>query len=209
MAINPLVENYLRDGCGRCDLFRTPQCKVHRWTEELAMLRRILLDGPLAEDLKWSHPVYTLGGKNVAMLGAFNDHCTLSFFKGALMRDPHGILELPGENTQAARIVKITSIEQIGRLEPALREYIEEAAGIERSGAKVKLKTIDEHPVPEELLAKFEESPEFRAAFESLTPGRRRGYLIHFSGAKQSKTRLERIEKCTPLIMIGKGLHDR
>jgi uncharacterized protein YdeI (YjbR/CyaY-like superfamily) len=205
---NPDVDPYFATGCGRCPLGNTPDCKVHRWQKELATLRRIALDCGLKEELKWSHPCYTFQGKNVVMLGAFTDRCTLSFFKGALLRDASDILQKPGENSQAARLIPFTDAQEILELETVLKEYIAEAVEVEKAGLEVKLKTIQEHPIPEELQRVFEERPQAKAAFENLTPGRQRGYLLYFFAPKQTKTRLARIEKSLPRIYEGKGLQD-
>ncbi len=206
---NPKVDAYFEDGCGRCKLFRTPQCKVNFWREELAMLRQIVLECGLLEELKWSQPVYSFQQKNIGMVTAFNDNCVISFFKGALLKDENKILEKPGENTQGGRVVRFTDLQKIIELKPILKAYIFEAIEIEKSGERVKLKTMDEYEIPEELEAKFAENPEFKVAFQSLTPGRQRGYYLHFSQPKQTKTRVERIEKCQPKIFSGKGFQDR
>lgn len=206
---NPKVDAYFVDGCGRCKLFRTPQCKVNFWREELAMLRQIVLECGLLEELKWSQPVYSFQQKNIGMVTAFNDNCVISFFKGALLKDENKILEKPGENTQGGRVVRFTDLQKIIELKPILKAYIFEAIEIEKSGERVKLKTMDEYEIPEELEAKFAENPEFKKAFQSLTPGRQRGYYLHFSQPKQTKTRVERIEKCLPKIFSGKGFQDR
>jgi uncharacterized protein YdeI (YjbR/CyaY-like superfamily) len=209
ITMNPKVDAYLVDGCGRCNLFRTPQCKVNFWREEMALLRQIVLECGLTEELKWSVPVYTFEDKNVLIVSAFNENCVLSFLKGALLKDEKKILEKPGENTQSGRVVRFTDLQKVFELETVLRDYIREAIEIEKSGEKVKFKEISEHEIPAELEAKFAENPEFNAAFDRLTPGRKRSYYIHISQAKQSKTRIERVEKCTPKIFSGKGFFDR
>jgi uncharacterized protein YdeI (YjbR/CyaY-like superfamily) len=192
--MNPSVDGYIR--------------KKKKWQKELNELRRIILDSPLTEEVKWRVPVYTLNGKNVVFLGAMNEWCGVSFLKGVLMKDPKRILQLPGENTQTVRIVRFTGVQEILDLEPVLKAYIREAVELEKSGVKPKLKKITEHKVPDELQKKLNEDPAFKAAFRALTPGRQRGYMIYFAGAKQSKTREARIEKCTPRIMSGKGMLD-
>lgn len=205
---NPLIDNYLTIGCGRCPLVSTPECKVHLWPNELRQLREIVLDCGLTEELKWSMPCYTQNKKNILIVAAFKEFCSISFFKGSLLKDPKGILEKPGENSQAARLIRFTSVKQIDRLEKAIRGFIAEAIELESSGAKVDFSAKENLDLPEELLAKFDEFPALRSAFSALTPGRQRGYLLFFSAAKQSKTRLARIDKCKPLILAGKGLHD-
>ncbi len=206
---NPQVDVYLEDGCGRCKLYRTPQCKVNFWREELTLLRRIMLDCGLTEELKWSQPVYSFEKKNIGLITAFNDNCVISFFKGALLKDENKILEKPGEDSQAVRFVKFTDVKKIIDLELVLKAYLAEAIKIEKSGEKVKLKDISEREIPEELAAKFIENPDLKKAFEALTPGRQRGYYIHFLQPKQTKTRVERIVKCMPKIFVGKGFQDR
>lgn len=205
--MNPKVDDYLSQGCGRCPLFDTPKCKVHLWEKELMVLRSFLLDCGLTEEVKWSVPCYTFQQKNIAVMSALNEFCTISFFKGALLNDGHGLLEKPGENTQAARLIKFTSVQKIIALEDTIKAYIYEAIEVERTGLKVEFKKTQE-PLPEELQIKFDTDPAFKDAFEVLTPGRQRGYILHFMQAKQSRTRETRIEKCMPKIFAGKGMNE-
>ncbi|MBI1335707.1 MAG: hypothetical protein GC164_01945 [Phycisphaera sp.] len=191
---NPKVDGYIR--------------KNKRWQNELLALRVIALDGPLVEEVKWRAPCYTHDGRNVVMLGAFKDACVLSFPKGALLKDPRKVLEKPGENTQSARVVRFTGVSQIKKLRPTLKAYILEAIEIENAGLKVEFKKNTPQDYPDELVQKFRQHTALKTAFESLTPGRRRGYLLHFSSAKQSKTRSSRIEKCSPRIHEGRGMLD-
>jgi len=207
--MNPKIDNYLAVGCGRCPLGGTPQCKVHNWDEELAQLRTILLDSELTEELKWRVPCYTFEGKNVLILTALKDYCTLSFFKGVLLKDEAGILVAQTENMQAERIIKFTGVDEIVKMTDIIKAYINEAIEIEKAGLEVEYKQTSDFEVPEELRQKFEEDPYFKTAFKALTQGRQRGYLLHFSGAKQSKTRISRIEKHVQNIIDGRGLHDR
>lgn len=179
------------------------------WPAERHRLRAICLDSPLAEEVKWRQPCYTLGGKNVAILGAFKEYAALMFFKGVLLKDEHGLLHQAGEHTQSARQMRFTSVEQIDDLEPTIRAYIAEAIEIERAGRTVRLKTTHDYAVPDELQERLDTDAEFRTAFEALTPGRQRGYILHIAGAKQSVTRSARIEKHWPRIRGGKGIHDR
>ena len=179
------------------------------WNRELAALRSILLDTQLTETVKWNKPCYTYKGANLAILYSLKASAAVSFFKGALLTDPQTILIMPGENSQAGRWIKFESEEEVARLEPTLRSYIEEAIANEDHGLTIEFKAKHELVYPEELTRKLEEDPELEAAFEALTPGRKRGYNLHFSGAKQSKTRSARIEKHVGRIMLGKGLHDR
>lgn len=179
-----------------------------RWRAELLALRAILLDSSLTEDFKWRSPVYTFDGANIAIIWGFKDRAALGFFRGVLMKDPAGLLEAPGENSRSARVVNFTDTAQIAEAEPMLRAYIAEAIGIARAGLRVELPK-DDLDYPEELVDRLEEDPAFRDAFEALTPGRRRGWVLHIAQAKQSKTRVSRIDKAAPRILAGKGMHDR
>jgi len=207
--MNKNVDNYFVNGCGRCSLGGTPQCKVHTWTKELFELRKLLRQSELNEESKWGIPCYTFKGANVILLSAFKNYCTLNFLNGALVKDPHKILSKPGENTQAARVIRMTGVEEIMKMEDILKTYINEAIEIERAGLKVGFKKNSELNFVEELQQKLEDDPVFKSAFEALTPGRQRGYNIYFSQAKQSATRISRIEKAMSKIFEGKGWNDR
>ena len=200
------VDQYLLNGCMRCKYGGTPQCKVHLWTTELQLLRRILLQTELTEEIKWGVPVYTYQGKNVVTISALKGAATIGFFKGVLLKDPHHILSQQG-NIQSARMIRFTQANDILQKESVLKAYIQEAIALEASGQKVIL-TKNPEPLPPELLEAFENDPAFRKAFFALTPGRQRGYIIHFSQPRQSQTRLGRIEKYKAQIMNGEGLHD-
>lgn len=202
------VEQYLTDGCGRCALGGTPGCKVHRWAAELKKLRMIALDCGLDEESKWGVPCYTFRKKNVLIIAAFKEYCSISFFKGALLNDSEGLLDKPGENTQSGRLIRFTNVKEIVKAEHAIKSYIYEAIEVEKAGLKVKPKKVDEFKIPEEFQNKLKKMPGLKTAFYALTPGRQKAYLLHFSGAKQSKTRESRIEQCIPNILIGKGLYD-
>lgn len=204
---NPLIDQFLLEGCMRCPKGATPDCKVHRWTDILEFLRQLLLDTELQEERKWGMPTYTLQGKNVIILGVFNQSCVLSFLKGGLLEDPYQLLERPGPNSQEGRFIRFTQLSHAQEIEDKIKEYLLQAIEVERSGKKASAKpTI---PVlPEELHQKFAEHPGLESAFFALTPGRQRGYVIHFSEAKQSATRLNRIEKYLPKIFAGKGMLD-
>jgi uncharacterized protein YdeI (YjbR/CyaY-like superfamily) len=178
------------------------------WRDELQALRAIVLDSPLTEDVKWRVPCYTLEGANVLFIGRLKESCVLSFIKGALLKDPKGILVQQTENSQTVRVVRFTSVQEIATLEPVLRAYIKEAVEVEKAGLKVAFKKVSEFAVPEEFQAKLDELPALKAAFAALTPGRQRGYLLHFAAAKQSKTRASRVEKAMPHILAGKGIDD-
>jgi uncharacterized protein YdeI (YjbR/CyaY-like superfamily) len=181
--------------------------KAKKWQEEFKKLRMIVLDFPLTEELKWGKPCYTFQESNIVILQGFKEFCALLFAKGALLKDSKGILEKPGESTQAARRIPFTSVREIVELEPVLKAYIKEAIAAERAGLKVDFKKNPE-PVPEELQKKLDESRALKTAFDALTPGRQRGYILYFSAAKQSKTREARVEKYRRQILKGKGLND-
>jgi uncharacterized protein YdeI (YjbR/CyaY-like superfamily) len=183
--------------------------KAKRWQDEFKELRRIALDFDLQEELKWGNPCYTSGGNNVVLIHGFKEYCAYLFFKGALMKDPAGILVQQTENVQSSRQVRFTSLEQIRELEPELKVYIREAIEVEKAGLKVAFKPTREFVMVDELRERLAQDPELADAFEKLTPGRQRAYLLYFSQAKQSTTRLSRIEKSAPDILIGKGLNDR
>jgi len=182
--------------------------KLKSWKEEFGLLREIVLDCGLTEDFKWMHPCYTLDGKNIVLIHGFKEYCALLFHKGALLKDPHGILIQQTENVQAARQIRFTNAQTINEMQLMIKDYIEEAIQIEKAGLQVELKKHDEYSVPEELANKFVEIPDLKTAFEGLTPGRQRAYLMHFSSPKQSKTRESRVEKYIPHILDGKGLND-
>lgn len=178
------------------------------WHDEFQNLREIALGCELTEELKWGQPCYTLGKANIVLIHGFKEYCALLFFKGALLKDPEGILVQQTENVQAARQVRFTNAQQIKKMKGTLKAYICEAIEIEKAGLSVAFKKTEEFAVPEEFRQKLDESPELKEAFNALTPGRQRAYLLHFSSAKQSKTRESRIEKCIPQIMDGLGLND-
>ena len=199
------VDTYLLRGCGRCELFDSPACKVNRWRTELEVLREIMLSTELKEEVKWGVPCYTLNGKNVVLFGALKESVSISFMNGALLHDPAGILQKAGENSHVDRLLRFTSIDQIVEKEAAIRDFVAQAMAYTSAGKKID--TPRPAPeIPEELLAAFAEMPELQQAFYALTPGRQRGYLLHFSQAKQSATRASRIAKCTEAILRGKGL---
>jgi uncharacterized protein YdeI (YjbR/CyaY-like superfamily) len=203
------AEEYFIEGCGRCSLGGTPECRVNKWANELALLRQIILSCGLEEECKWGHPTYTYKKANVLILGAFKDNCTISFLKGVLIQDEAGLLQKPGENSQSGRVMRFTNVNQILPIESEIRAYIFEAIEIEKAGLKVETKPATEITLPEELSAQFKLDPKFEAAFRSLTPGRQKGYIYFIADAKQSKTRESRIEKYRAHIMAGKGMMDR
>ncbi|MBI1221036.1 MAG: hypothetical protein GC180_00395 [Bacteroidetes bacterium] len=198
------VDAYLEDGCGRCQFGGTPQCKVHRWTEPLQRLRAILHDCRLTEEIKWSIPCYTYQGKNILILAAFREYCAISFFKGSLLQDKHRILERQGENSQSARIMRFYGTEELSKVEEWIRDYIFEAIEVEMSGLKPDVKKVD-LSIPDELQQRFSDMPDLQSAFEALTPGRQKAYIMFFSAPKQLATRYARIDKLIPKIFQGKG----
>src|SRR5438067_11153732 len=192
--MNPKVDGYLR--------------KSKQWQEELQKLRTIVLDCGLSEEVKWRVPCYTFQESNVLFMGRFKESCVLSIVKGVLLKDAKRILIQQTENSQSVRIIRFTNVRQIVELEPVLKAYINEAIEVEKAGLKVTLKKPSEFVVPEEFQTKLDKLPALKKAFAALTPGRQRGYLLYFSGAKQSKTRESRVEKSMRQILNGKGLND-
>jgi uncharacterized protein YdeI (YjbR/CyaY-like superfamily) len=180
-----------------------------KWQKETDKLRKIVLDCDLIEEMKWGKPCFTYQKKNVAIIIPLKDACALSFFNGALLNDPKHILQKIGEHTQAGRWIKFTSLKEITAVQSVLRNYIYESIEVEESGKKVTRKRASEYAVPEELQERLAAVPELRAAFEALTPGRRKSYIFHVSGAKQAKTRAARAAKCLPMILTGRGFNER
>jgi len=192
--MNPKVDFYFR--------------KSGKWQEEIVSLRSIILGCQLSEELKWGVPCYTFENSNIVLIHEFKDYCALLFFKGALLSDSGGILIQQTENVQSARQIRFRNIREINELESVVRTYIFEAIEVEKSGLQVNFKKTTEFQIPDELLQKFDEFPALKTAFETLTPGRQRAYILYFSAPKQPKTRVARVEKYFPKIMIGKGLDD-
>jgi uncharacterized protein YdeI (YjbR/CyaY-like superfamily) len=192
--MNPKVDVYLTN--------------AKKWQNEMKRLRKIILDCQLTEELKWGKPSYTFQKKNVVIIIALKEQCALMFCKGALLKDADGILTKPGENTQAGRWVKFTSVREIVKIEPIVKSYIHEAIEAEKSGLEVVYKKTTDFKIPEEFQNKLDEIPALKTAFAALTPGRQRGYLLYFASPKQSTTRASRVEKCMQQILDGKGLND-
>jgi uncharacterized protein YdeI (YjbR/CyaY-like superfamily) len=192
--MNPNVDGFLR--------------KAEKWREEFEKLRMICLDSGLTEGLKWGKPCYTYQKSNVVLIHGFKEYCALLFMKGALLKDPKGILVQQTENVQAARQIRFTNVREIVEMEPILKAYIKEAIEVEKAGLEVDYKKTSEFVIPEEFQNRLDESPALKTAFDALTPGRQRGYILYFSAAKQSKTREARVEKCVQQILKGKGLND-
>ena len=190
--MNPKVDGFLR--------------KAKKWRDEFEKLRMICVDYGLTEELKWGKPCYTYQTSNIVLIHGFKDYCALLFFKGALLKDPKGFLIQQTENVQAARQIRFPNLREIVQMEPTLKAYIKEAK--EKAGLEVGYKRTSEFAVPEEFRNRLDESAALKKAFDALTPGRQRGYLLYFSAAKQSKTRALRVEKCAQQILNGKGLND-
>lgn len=182
--------------------------KAKRWQEELKKLRAILLETELTEEIKWHEPCYTFEGRNVVILGCLKESVAFAFFKGALLKDPHGVLTAPGKHTQGTRWIKFSSVAEIAEMRSILKAYAREAIEVEKAGLKVDFQKNRKLDMPEELQVVLDEFPEFRAAFSALTPGRQRAYIYHFSQPKQAKTRAARVQKYFPKILNGKGLLD-
>ena len=182
--------------------------KAKQWQEEYKKLRMIILDCGLNEEYKWMHPCYTFQESNIVLIHGFKEYCAILFIKGALLKDAKGILIQQTENVQAARQIRFTNLPEIVELEPILKAYIHEAIEVEKAGLKVNYKKPAEFNMPEEFINKLEGVPGLQDAFEALTPGRQRAYILFFSAPKQSKTREARIEKCMQQILAGKGLND-
>jgi uncharacterized protein YdeI (YjbR/CyaY-like superfamily) len=182
--------------------------KAKKWQKEFETLRSIVLDCQLTEELKWGNPCYTFEKKNIVLIHGFKDYCALLFFKGALLKDPKGILVQQTENVQSARQIRFTNVQEIVKLKATLKSYIYEAVKVEESGLKVEFKKTSEFAVPEEFQNKLDKNRALKTAFNALTPGRQRAYLFYFSSAKQSKTRAARVEKYVEQILDGRGLDD-
>jgi len=194
-SINPKVDEFLS--------------KAKKWQEEFEKLRMIILDCGLTEELKWGKPCYTFEKRNIVLIHGFKEYCAVLFFKGVLLKDAMNILISQTENTQATRQIRFTDVDEIVEMEPILKAYIDEAIEVEKAGLEVDYKKTTEFKMPEEFQNKLDENPDLKTAFEALTPGRQRAYLLYFSAPKQSKTRESRVEKCMPQILNGKGLNDR
>jgi uncharacterized protein YdeI (YjbR/CyaY-like superfamily) len=204
--MNPAVNFYFNKA-------NLPAGKAGKWQEEIKQLRTIILD-PIAigcgltEELKWGVPCYSLQKNKIVLIHVFKEYCALLFFKGALLKDSKGILVQQTENVQAARQIRFTNVKEIMKMKTIIKTYIKEAIEVEKAGLKVVLKKTTEFKMPEEFKNVLDEMPELKTAFYNLTPGRQRGYLLHFSAPKQSKTRESRVEKCMQQILTGKGLND-
>lgn len=202
------ADSYFDIGCGRCSLVSTPACKVKRFPQELHQLRQLLLNSGLKEELKWSMPCYTIKGKNVLVLSAFKEYCSLNFFKGALLNDPKNLLVKAGEHSQSARQFRFRNFGEVQAGLQDIHHFIRQAMELEQSGKVMPKIQAPAIAWPEELNEVLSENPALDYAFRALTPGRQRSYLMHFSAAKQASTRKNRISRCAPAIMAGKGFNE-
>ena len=182
--------------------------KAGKWQKEFEQLRTIILDCDLIEELKWGQPCYTFEKSNIVLMHGFKEYCALLFFKGALLNDPNGILVQQTKNVQAARQIRFTNVREIVKMKPILKAYIHGAIEVEKAGLKVNFKKTTEFIIPEEFQNKLDKIPSLKTAFDALTPGRQRAYILYFSAPKQSRTRESRVEKCMQQILNGKGLND-
>ncbi|MBP7408280.1 MAG: YdeI/OmpD-associated family protein [Flavobacteriales bacterium] len=182
--------------------------KAGKWLEAVEKLRTIALDSNLTEELKWGCPCYTLKGSNVFLIHCFKEYCALLFHKGALLKDDAGILIQQTKNVQSARQIRFTSVQEVVKMERIVKAYIHQAIEVEKAGLKVEFKKTQEFDMPEEFKVKLKKMPALKKAFAALTPGRQRGYLLHFSSAKQAMTCEARIDKCMERILEGRGLDD-
>lgn len=208
MAMITDPDLFFTKGCGRCDKFDTPACNAIRWAEGLAALRDICIEAGLQETAKWGHPTYMRNGRNIVIIGAFRDSFRVNFFKAALMRDPEGILEKQGPNSQNAEAIRFDSAQDVADKAPILRAYLAEAIGYADAGI-VPPKVVRDVPIPDELTEALDADPELAEAFHALTPGRQKSYAFNLNGAKKSETRISRIAKFRDKIIAGKGALER
>jgi len=202
------VDAFLNDGCGRCDKYATPDCKVLLWPRPLVALRALVRGAGLEETLKWGSPCYTADGRNVVMVVAFKDYCGLEFFRGAELSDPQGLLQAHGEHSRSGRGLRFTSEQEVRARRGEIERLLGEAIALERAGKKPRAAPAVE-ALPEELAELLASRPAVAKAFEALTPGRRRSHALHVGGAKQSATRASRAEKCAEVILQGRGFNER
>lgn len=202
------IEDYFLKGCGRCERFDTPDCSTRQWERGLLDLRRVCSEAGLVEIVKWGHPCYVHAGRNIAIIGAFRGDFRLSFFNAALMKDPEGVLEKQGPNTQHKDMFRFTDVAQVAPRETIIRSYLNEAMAYADAGIKPQ-KSESTLDLPDELVEALDADPELAEAFLNLTPGRRKSYAINISSAKKAETRIARIIKFRPKILAGKGAMDR
>lgn len=202
------IEDFFSKGCGRCERFDTPACSANRWHDGLTALRALCRSAGLVETVKWGHPCYMHARRNIALIGALQGDFRLNFFNAALMKDPEGLLERQGPNTQHPDSIRFAASDQVRERAAAIRAYLQEAMGYAEAGIRPPKETRALE-LPDELVDAMEADPELAEAFHALTPGRQRSYVIHLSSAKTSATRVARIEKARPHILLGKGANER
>jgi uncharacterized protein YdeI (YjbR/CyaY-like superfamily) len=201
-------DDFFLKGCGRCERFATADCSTRPWVAGLEALRRICLDLGLEETVKWAHPCYMHAGRNIAMIAAFRGDFRLHFMNPGLLRDTEGVLQTNGPNSQTPSMIRFTAVAQVGELEPVIRAYLRQLIDHAEAGTKLA-KVAREIDMPDELVEALDADPDLAEAFRALTPGRQKSYLFALNQAKQSATRVARIEKCRPGIMAGKGAMER
>ncbi|MBB3569011.1 YdeI/OmpD-associated family protein [Rhizobium sp. BK491] len=202
------IEDFFAKGCGRCERFATPDCSTRLWIDGLNELRRICLEAGLVETVKWAHPCYMHAGRNIVIIGAFRGDFRLTFFNAALMKDPEGVLEKQGQNTQYPDMIRFVSNAAVAKMEPVIRAYLKEAMGYAEAGIK-PAKEVGEIELPDELIEALDSDPELAEAFHDLTPGRKKSYVISLGSVKKSETRAARIAKFRNHILAGKGALER
>ena len=202
------IEEYFSKGCGRCERFATPDCSTRQWISGLNTLRRICLESGLVETVKWAHPCYMHGDRNIVVLGALRNDFRISFFNAALMKDPEGVLEKQGPNTRHPDMIRFLDNKQVAEMEPIIISYLKEAMGYAEAGIKPP-KDQSEVELPDELIEAMDSDPELAEAFHSLTPGRQKSYVINLNSAKKPETRISRIVKFRDKILAGKGATER
>ena len=202
-------DDFFAKGCGRCKRFDTPDCAALMWRDGLAALRAICLDADLTETVKWGHPCYTFADRNIAILGAFRDDFRFSFMNAGLLKDPQGILEKQGPNSHIPYMLKFTAVNQVAARANVIADYLAEAKGYAAAGIKPAKRAHGDLILPDEMIDAMDADPALASAFDALTPGRKRGWGLHFNGAKQSTTRQNRIAKARDKILAGKGWNER
>ena len=202
------INIFFANGCGRCNKYNSPLCKIHKWKEELLLLRNIILQGGLVETMKWGMPCYQYNGKNVLMIAPFKENCAITFFKGSLLKNQHELLVKAGEHSEQSRVIRFKTKSKITKIEAEILDLIKEAIELEKGGIKVKPKKISESDFPAEFLKALEATNQLKTAFNNLTPGKQKAYLIYFKSAKQASTRESRIKKHIPRILSGKGINE-
>lgn len=208
MAMITQAEDFFAKGCGRCERFDTPDCSTRRWIDDLTALRTICRDEGLSEHVKWGHPTYLHAGRNIAIMGAFRTDFRLTFFDGALLTDPEGILEKQGENSQHADMIRFTALGQVAQREATIRAYLREAMGYAEAGVRPPT-VIREVALPDELVEALAADPEMSEAFDALTPGRQKSWALHVGSAKKAQTRTDRSARARDAILAGKGALER